>query len=102
MKFSLTVPTLPLTVPASKVPPEYCGLHQYLRDRYADTVVLSFLEIEDLLDSPLPELAYRREWWMTDAVDGSPSSQSSAWTEANRSARPNLLARNVVFERLSG
>ncbi len=101
MKFSTIAPSLPLTAPASKVPPEYRGLHQYLNGRYADTVVLSFLEIEDLIEGRLPESAYLQEWWVTAAADSPPSSQSRSWTEANRSARPNVIARNVVFERLS-
>ena len=94
------MPTLPLKMSATKVPLEYRGLHQYLSGRYADTVVLSFLEIEGLNGGPLPEGAYVQEWWVAAAADGSPSSQSRAWTEANRTARPNVIARNVVFERL--
>lgn len=90
---------LPLAMPASKVPPEYRGLHQYLGARYADTVVLSFLEIESLNGSRLPEAAYLQEWWAAGATDGSSSSQSRAWTEANRIARPNVIARNVAFVR---
>ena len=95
------MPTLPLRMPASKVPAEYRGLHQYLSGRYADTVVLSFLEIEGLNGGPLPAGAYLKDWWLAAAADGSPSGQSHAWTEANRTARPNVIARNVVFERHS-
>ena len=95
----MKVPTIPGRAPASRVPATLRGLHDFLRDRYADRVVLSFSDIEDLNGSPLPELAYRAEWWIP-AADGSPSSQSPTWTEANRSARPNVMARNVVFDRL--
>jgi hypothetical protein len=76
------------------------GLYDYRSGRYADRVVLTFSDIEDLIGGPLPELANREEWWRT-ATDGSPSSQSPTWTEANRSARPNVIARNVTFDRLS-
>ena len=36
------------------VPVGYAPLHKYLDERYADTVVLTFGEIEDLLGSKLP------------------------------------------------
>lgn len=36
----------------SSVKAEYRGLHKYLRDRFADTVVLTFGEIEELLGVP--------------------------------------------------
>ena len=43
---------------------EYQFLYNYLRDRYANRVVLTFAEIEDLLGFALPEPARnQREWW---------------------------------------
>ena len=43
---------------------KYVLLYKYLENRYADTVVLTFAEIEDLLGFPLPEQArLQREWW---------------------------------------
>jgi hypothetical protein len=85
----------------SPVSPEYRSLHKYLDDRYADTVVLTFAEIEDLLGFALPDLArLKQEWWATANADSAPSAQSRSWTQASRSATPNLVARTVVFERL--
>lgn len=89
----------PLMALVSSVPTEYRVLHRYLNERYADMVVLSFDQIEGLLGATLPTLAYSREWWGANA-DGSPTGQSKSWTEAGRTARPNVLARNVAFERL--
>jgi len=81
---------------------EYQPLHKYLRDRYADSVVLTFSQIEDLLGTTLPDAARRIQAWWTDAdVDGSPSPQSHTWIQAGRTALPNLSARTVRFERLS-
>ena len=100
MKYSLNVQTIGRGGPASRVPPTFRALYDFLNGRYADRVVLSFSDIEDLIGGPLPELAYHQEWWSTTA-DGAPSSQSPTWTEANRSARPNVVARNVTFDRLS-
>lgn len=99
LKSSSIVPTLHLSLPGSRVPLGYRPLHKYLNDRFADTVVLSFSQIESLLDSPLPPLAHSVEWWMSPSGDGAHSAQSLAWTEANRTASPNLPARHVVFER---
>lgn len=78
----------------------YVSLYRYLENRYADTVVLSFGQIEDLLGFALPDIARtHRPWWtMTDAsVEASP--YSDAWIQAGRTATPNLLAKNVAFER---
>jgi hypothetical protein len=78
---------------------EYRLLHKYLRDRFADRVVLTFTEIEDLLGFSLPERAgLELAWWDTD-VTGASTAQSAAWTLANRSAVPNLVSRRVVFDR---
>jgi len=86
------------------VPAEYLSLHKYLDDRYANTVVLTFAEIEDLLGFTLPDVArLQQEWWSSaDAdADRTPSAQSRSWTQASRTAKPNLLAQIVVFERAS-
>ena len=79
---------------------EYQLLYKYLRDRYANRVVLTFAEIEDLLGFALPEAArFQREWW--DGADpiAHPPAHSDSWRMANRTAIVNLLARTVVFDR---
>lgn len=81
---------------------EYRSLHKYLDDRYADRVVLTFAEIEDLLGFRLPDVArVEQAWWADADPDSAPSPQSLSWTQAHRTARPKLLARIVVFERTS-
>ena len=92
-------PTKPKPFP---VPAEYLPLHKYLDDRYANTVVLTFAQIEDILGFTLPDLArVRQEWWANPDADHTPSAQSRSWTQASRTATPNLVARIVVFERAS-
>jgi hypothetical protein len=92
----------PIVSRPSVVPTEYRPLHKYLDGRYADTVVLTFTEIEDLLGFTLPQLArVHQEWWANAEADSMPSAQSHSWTQANRTARPNLVAQKVVFERES-
>jgi hypothetical protein len=84
------------------VPAAYLPLHKYLDGRYADTVVLTFVDIEALLGFALPELArLQPAWWATAEADDTPSPQSGAWFHARRTARPNLPARIVTFERVS-
>src|SRR5450631_4244206 len=75
---------------------EYLFLYQYLEKRYADTVVLTFAQIEDLLGFTLPDVArLQREWWTRPA----PSGHADSWILAHRTAVPNLNAKIVVFER---
>ena len=79
---------------------KYVVLYKYLHKRYANSVVLTFAEIEDLLGCSLPDLARQREDWWTKPDRGT-TRCSDSWTLANRTARPNLLARTVVFDRAS-
>ena len=79
---------------------EYQLLHKYLRDRFANRVVLTFAEIEDLLGFQLPDPArVHLSWWDGGDFAGSPSTQSFAWTLAGRTAVVNLPAKHVVFDR---
>jgi hypothetical protein len=85
------------------VPAEYRLLHKYLDERFANIVVLTFAEIEDLLGFTLPAVArLQAGWWADEDEDNTPSPQARSWTETSRSARPNLLAQTVAFERAAG
>ena len=76
----------------------YMSLHQYLDARFANIVVMTFGEIEDLLGFALPVSARRDpRWWAGD--DLSNAAHSNAWLLAKRTATPNLPAQTVVFER---
>ena len=83
------------------MPGKYEALYQYLEHRYANTVVLTFAQIEALLGFTLPNSArVRHEWWgNNDPNDHTPHPHSRAWTLASRTATPNLQAQTVVFER---
>ena len=81
---------------------EYRLLYKYLRDRFADRLVLTFGQIEDLLGFALPGPArIEPDWWGTPEAVAERSKQSDAWTLAHRSARVNLSAQCVTFERLA-
>jgi hypothetical protein len=86
----------------STVPAEYRPLHKYLEDRYAENLVLTFAEIEDLLGFPLPDSArVTAEWWATADAAAARTPQSRSWTEASRTAKANLPAQIVLFQRAS-
>jgi hypothetical protein len=79
---------------------KYLLLYKYLENRYANTVVLTFAQIEDLLGFALPDQArLHREWWTE--TKGTEPDYSDSWILASRTATPNLMARTVVFERAS-
>jgi hypothetical protein len=80
----------------------YRLLFDYLDKRYADTVVLTLQQIQDLLGFALPEAALTDPaWWSDTGGTTSEALWSDAWTLANRTAKPNLPARTVIFERVA-
>ena len=92
-------PEPPKSPPGRAMSGEYRLLYKYLKDRYADTVVLRFAEIEDLLGFTLPEQArLQPEWWTHPEITVAGSNYSDSWILARRSAVPNLSARTVAFE----
>jgi hypothetical protein len=81
---------------------EYRLLYKYLRDRFADRVVLTFGQIEDLVGFSLPSGAWlQHEWWNVASPAAHESEPSASWTLADRTASVNLSARTVAFERNS-
>jgi hypothetical protein len=90
-----------LTPVAAEAAGAYQSLYKYLRDRYANRVVLTFGEIEDLLGFALPDPARaQREWWDGSSDPTTPrSAQSASWMLASRTATVNLVAESVVFDR---
>ncbi len=86
----------PVAASPQMCPGEYRALHVFLRSRFAERVVLTFSEIEDLVGFALPPIALvDTAWW--SPMDG--SLHAAAWTLTNRVAAVNLLARRVAFER---
>ena len=85
------------------MPGKYESLYQYLKNRYANRVVLTFAQIEDLLGFTLPDSArVHQEWWGNKGPnDNTRHPHSRSWTLASRTAAPNLQAQTVVFERTS-
>jgi hypothetical protein len=83
------------------IPDKNDGLYQYLEKRYANSLVLTFAQIEDLLGFPLAAAArVDRVWWSNDDLDDPQRPPSKAWTRASRTATVNLGAQTVLFERI--
>ena len=79
---------------------DYHALHKYLQDRFADRIVLTFSEIEDLVGLSLPEAARLEQAWWVSADPAAPrSAVADAWTRASRTATVNMAAQCVTFER---
>ena len=90
----------PAARPKGSVLLEYRPLHLYLKNRFADTVVLTFAQIEDLLGHALPSPARLEEgWWANPDADGRSSDQAQTWVLAERTATANMVARTVTFAR---
>ena len=89
-----------LKTPGRPMVGKYALLYEYLEHRYANSVVLTFAQIEDVVGFALPDQArVRREWWTdADPADAGPS-YADAWRLASRTALPNLLAQIVTFDR---
>jgi hypothetical protein len=88
--------------PARTMSGKYLLLYNYLDARYANQVVLTFAQIEDLLGFTLPARArLNQEWWTKTETDVAGYAHSDCWILARRTATPNLLAQTVVFERPS-
>ena len=79
---------------------EYRLLYQYLHDRFADRVVLTFSEIESVIGFALPPAAFVDPGWWRPSTTGERTPQSDAWISAERTATANLAARSVLFERV--
>src|SRR3954454_13116377 len=81
---------------------KYLLLYNYLHNRYADRVVLTFGQIESLLGFALPDQArLSQQWWTNAGATSAGANYSDSWILARRVATPNLLAQTVVFERAS-
>jgi hypothetical protein len=81
---------------------KYRWLYEYLEKRYANTVVLTFGQVEDLLGFALPDLARTdQEWWEIADISTAEARWSDAWRLASRTATPNLMAQTVTFERVA-
>jgi hypothetical protein len=89
------------TVLPRRMSGEFLALYTYLENRYAETVVLTFEQMEALLGFALPPGARSdRGWWIPARTDAAGARHRDAWMLAHRTAVPNFPAGIVVFERV--
>lgn len=75
---------------------KYEPLYSFLENADTTTVQLSFDEIEEILDAPLPSSARdHKPWWHPAG-----HSHAKGWAELGWSANPNLNSETVVFEKI--
>src|SRR5436190_23318500 len=95
-------PREPDSEPRPVMSGQYLLLYKYLENRYADTVVLTFGQIESLIGFALPNQArLNQQWWTNAAVTAAGTNYSDSWILAGRVATPNLAAQTVAFARPS-
>ncbi|HAF63011.1 MAG TPA: hypothetical protein DCK95_11905, partial [Anaerolineaceae bacterium] len=74
---------------------KYSPLADYFAKQAADSLTLSFDEIEGIISDDLPKSAYTSEDWWTK----SSSPQSTAWSRAGYEVSINLNDRKAEFIR---
>jgi hypothetical protein len=78
------------------------GLRDYLKGRYADSIVLTFAQIESLNGTPLSDAARASvEWWSGGRSTDGADVPTRAWTTAERTAVANIGAQTVRFDRVA-
>ncbi len=78
----------------------YDPLHEYLAGQRRQKIRLSFHELEQIIGKPLPQSAYRYEWWWANEDPRSTTHvQCKAWREAGYDADVQLAGRVVTFMR---
>jgi hypothetical protein len=77
---------------------KYDQLQEHLEAQGADTVTMSFTELDALVK--LPAAAKRHAfWWSNEDVKTTVHAQSRAWQLAGYDADPNLRGKRVTFRR---
>ena len=72
---------------------KYDPLFRYLNSNITPQVILSYVEIENILSVKLPTSAYKyKEWW-----DNNSHVQSKSWLDAGYKVDTVFLCDNVIF-----
>ena len=77
---------------------KYNPLQEHLESQDAETLTMSFVELDALVK--LPAAAKRHPfWWSNEDVKTTVHAQSRAWQLAGYDAEPNLRGKRVTFRR---
>ncbi|MFI6510091.1 hypothetical protein ACIBCT_21005 [Streptosporangium sp. NPDC050855] len=75
---------------------QYERLARHLHDDGRPRIEMTFAEVSRMIGEPLPASASEHPaWWGTD-----PGHTQAVWLDVGYTARPNLTAERVVFERV--
>ena len=80
---------------------DYDALRDYLKKQTKPEFVLSFEQIEDILDAALPRAAHRASWWETLRSPQEKVPQREACIEAGYLATRLPDGKNVRFTKIA-
>jgi hypothetical protein len=79
---------------------DYDALRDYLKKQTLAELVLSFEQIEVIIDAPLPRAAQRASWWETLRSPQEKMPQREACLEAGYIATRQADGKGVKFKRM--
>jgi hypothetical protein len=79
---------------------DYDPLRDYLKKQTLPELVLSFEQIETIIDAPLPRAAQRASWWDSLRSPQERMPQREACLEAGYVAKRQADGNSVKFQRL--
>ncbi len=79
---------------------DYAALRDYLKKQTLAEFVLTFAEIEDIIDAPLPRASHRASWWETLRSPQEKMPQREACLEAGYIATRQADGKSVKFKRM--
>jgi hypothetical protein len=78
----------------------YDALRDYLKQRKHEEFILSFEEIEEIIDATLPRAAHRASWWETQRSPQEKMPQREACLEAGFIATRLPDGKSVRFKKI--
>jgi hypothetical protein len=79
---------------------DYDLLRDYLKKQKLPELVLSFEQIEEILDAALPRAAHRASWWETERSPQEKMPQREACMEAGYIATRQADGKSVKFKKM--
>jgi hypothetical protein len=79
---------------------DYDLLRDYLKKQKLPEFVLTFDQIEEILDAPLPRAAHRASWWETERSPQEKMPQREACLEAGYIATRQADGKSVKFRKM--
>ena len=80
---------------------DYAALRDYLKKQTLAEFVLTFEEIEDIIDAALPRASHRASWWETLRSPQEKMPQREACLEAGYVATRQADGKSVKFKKMA-